>query len=68
MASKPCALGCGRPVNEFDKSTRHEITAWVGGEKMDGATLREKTGRVAHEACVLKRKAGTGADQETIGL
>lgn len=62
MDVKACAF-CGKSVNLDDPKIYNEITAWVHGEKSDGATLREKTGRFAHDECVQLVKAGQAPDQ-----
>lgn len=57
---------CNGPVNPYDQSTHKQITAWVHGKKAHGATLKEETGRYAHEACIFKAKAGQPAEQEEL--
>ena len=66
MASVECALGCGNPVNPFDESTYKEVAGWVHGKKKDSLTMREDTGRHAHESCVLKLKVGQAPDQPSM--
>ena len=60
--SEPCAF-CGGPCNPYDESTYKEVAGWVHGKKSDSMTLRDDTGRVAHEKCVLKAKQGQAPDQ-----
>lgn len=66
MASEPCALGCGRPVNPHDLGTWKEVTGFVGGPRKDSMRLRQDTGRVAHNSCVEKVNAGQDIFQEDI--
>ena len=66
MASLPCALGCGKPVNPHDISTWKEVTGFVGGPKKDSQRLRTDTGRYAHDYCVRKASAGQAPDQPTL--
>lgn len=68
MASVECALGCGRPVNPHDQSTWTEVQGFVHGSKKDGLTLRENTGRFAHDACVRKARSGQAPDQPSLDL
>lgn len=66
MASEPCALGCGRPLNPHDIGTWKEVTGFVGGPGKDSMRLRKDTGRHAHNACVEKVQAGQSVDQPSI--
>jgi hypothetical protein len=43
-----------------------QVTAWIGGKKKDGATLRQKTGLRAHGPCVRKERSGQAPDQDTV--
>ena len=54
---------CGKPVDEDDPRTYHEVKSWVNGPKLDGPKLRNQTGRIAHEHCVLNQVSGQAADQ-----
>jgi hypothetical protein len=66
MASEPCALECGNPVNPYDEGTYKQVKGWVHGKKKDSLTLREDTGLYAHQHCVLKVKEGQSIDQPSI--
>jgi len=59
--TKPCDL-CGGPCNPYDESSYKQVAGWVHGKKSDSMTLREETGKVAHEKCILKAKAGIAPD------
>lgn len=63
--SKECSF-CSGPVNEYDSGSYKEQTVWVHGKKKNGATLRNPTGRVAHESCIIKAKANQPPDQEEL--
>lgn len=63
MASLPCALNCGKPVNPYDNGVWKEVTGFVGGPKKDSMRLRTDTGRFAHDACVHKASMGQAPDQ-----
>lgn len=60
--SEICAL-CGGPVNPYDVGTYKQVSGWVHGKKRDSMTLREDTGKFAHEYCVNKAKSGQAPDQ-----
>lgn len=60
--STKCAF-CDGPVNPHDLGTWKEVVGWVGGPRKDGMTLREDSGRYAHDACILKARKGQSADQ-----
>lgn len=64
--SEDCALGCGKPVNPFDKGVWKEVRGFVGGPKKDSMRLREDTGRYAHDACVAKMQEGQAIDQPSL--
>lgn len=66
IASVPCALNCGNPVNPFDASAWKEVRGFVGGPKKDSMRLREDTGNYAHNACVAKVMEGQSIDQPSI--
>lgn len=66
MASLPCALNCGNPVNPYDNGVWKEVTGFVGGPKKDSMRLRTDTGRFAHDACVHKANMGQAPDQPTL--
>lgn len=57
-----CAF-CNQFCSERDPNVYHEIKVWVHGPKRDGATLRTETGKIAHEGCILKAKAGQSVNQ-----
>lgn len=57
-----CSM-CPDPVDPKDPDTYHEVSTWVHGEKKDGATLRDYTGRVAHMSCVQKKQEGQAPGQ-----
>lgn len=57
---------CHQRVNPDDPDNYHEILSWVHGPKLDGSSLRERTGRTAHKECVQKVKAGQAPDQEEL--
>lgn len=57
---------CHQLINQDDEKNYHEILSWVHGPKLDGSSLRERTGRIAHKACIEKLKAGQAPDQEEL--
>lgn len=66
MASEPCALNCGNPVNPHDIGVWKEVTGFVGGPKKDSMRLRTETGRHAHQQCVEKAQRGQAPDQPSL--
>lgn len=60
--SEPCYF-CHGPVNPHDLNAYKQVVGWVHGKKRDSMTLREDTGKYAHEGCVNKAKAGQPVDQ-----
>lgn len=62
MASEPCFF-CTGPVNPHNPQVWKQVTGWVSGPRKDGMTLREDTGKHAHDHCVQKAKEGQSADQ-----
>lgn len=66
MASVPCSLGCGNPVNPHDAGTWKKVTGYVGGPKKDSMRLREDTGEFAHDHCVAKLIEGQAVDQPSM--
>lgn len=66
MASVPCSLGCGNPVNPHDTGTWKKVTGYVGGPKKDSMRLREDTGEFAHDHCVAKLIEGQAIDQPSM--
>jgi hypothetical protein len=57
---------CSREVDPDDPDNYQEATSWVTGPKLDHPVLRERSGRVAHKACIEKLVDGQAPDQETI--
>jgi hypothetical protein len=66
--SVDCALECGNPVNPHDVGTWKEVRGWVGGPRKDAMTLREDTGRYAHDHCVRKARKGQAPDQPELSF
>lgn len=66
MASVPCSLGCGNPVNPHDEGVWKKVTGYVGGPKKDSMRLREDTGEFAHSHCVARLLEGQAIDQESM--
>lgn len=66
MASVPCSLGCGNPVNPHDEGVWKKVTGYVGGPKKDSMRLREDTGEFAHAHCVARLLEGQAVDQASM--
>jgi len=60
-----CEL-CGDSVVSDDPTNYYEVRVWVHGPKQDGATARSRTGKVAHQACIVLLKDGQAPDQEKL--
>ncbi len=54
---------CGMTVDSGQPHTWKEVRGWVRGPKKDSMTLREDTGRYAHEFCINKAREGQSSDQ-----
>lgn len=55
---------CLEPVRDDDPTAWKQVTGWVHGPKRDSLTLREPTGRVAHNECIDKARQGVLPNQE----
>jgi hypothetical protein len=57
MSTTPCFF-CGEGVVPYTPGVAKQVTGFVGGPKMDSMSLREDTGKHAHQTCVDKVKEG----------
>lgn len=49
---------CGKPVAFIGEPFAKKVTGWVLGPKFDSMKLRQDTGEIAHNSCVLMVQNG----------
>lgn len=57
---------CEEAVSVDADDVYSEYSVWVHGPKKDGATMREPTGRYAHQRCIDLLKEGQSPDNEVL--